>query len=105
MRAPSNCRNMTELRAEIDRLDRALIALLVERTGYIDRAIDLKSETGLPARIEDRVNEVLRNARAQAEAQGFDPDLAEALWARIVDWSIAREERVLGTDDEEGKSE
>ncbi len=103
MRPPSDCQNMTELRAEIDRLDCEIMALLVARMGYIDRAIALKSEVGLPARIEDRVHEVLENARQQAAAQGFDPDLAEALWSRLVEWSIAREERVLGND-EEGKT-
>ncbi len=100
MRPPSECGDMAELRAEIDRVDRALIALLVARAGYIDRAIDLKADLGLPARIHHRVDEVLENARVQARAQGFDPDLAEALWSRIVEWSIAREERILGPDDD-----
>ena len=96
MRPASDCRNMTELRAEIDALDRQLVALLVKRASYIDRAIDLKSAVGLQARITTRVDEVLGNVRARAEEQGLDPDLAEALWTRIIDWSIAREERVLG---------
>jgi isochorismate pyruvate lyase len=96
MRTPSQCRNMTELRAEIDRIDRALIAALAERVGYIDRAITLKPAEGLPARIGPRVAEVLENVRAQALAQNLDPDLAEGLWTQIIEWSIAREERVLG---------
>lgn len=96
MRRPADCHSMTELRAEIDRLDRALIALLVERAGYIDRAVELKPAEGLPARIEPRVAEVLANVRKQAQAGGLDPDLAEALWTQIIEWSIAREERVLG---------
>ncbi len=96
MRTPSQCRNMTELRAEIDRIDRTLIAALAERVGYIDRAIALKPAEGLPARIGPRVAEVLENVRAQAAAQNLDPDLAEGLWTQIIEWSIAREERVLG---------
>lgn len=98
MRTPSQCRTMTELRAEIDRIDRALIAALAERAGYIDRAIDLKPAEGLPARITPRVAQVLENVRAHAIDQGLDPDLVEALWTQIIDWSIAREERVLGPD-------
>lgn len=95
MRRPAECHNMTELRAEIDRIDQELIALLVERAGYIDRAIELKTEAGLPARIETRVDEVLGNVRSLAVTGGLDPDLSQALWSRIIDWSIAREERVL----------
>lgn len=96
MKPAEDCRNMAELREQIDLLDRALIKLLVRRTSYIDRAIALKPTEGLPARIEPRVAEVIANVRAAAEAEGFDPDLAEALWRRIIEWSIAREERVLG---------
>jgi isochorismate pyruvate lyase len=87
---------MDELRAEIDRIDRALLALLARRIACIDRAVALKGRAGLPARIDARVEQVVANARAAAEAEGLDPDGAAELWRRIVDWSIAREERALG---------
>lgn len=92
---------MSELRAEIDRLDRALVALLVERASYIDRATELKPTEGLPARIGARVEQVKRNVRTAAKAEGLDPELAESLWTLLIDWSIAREERVLGPDEQE----
>jgi isochorismate pyruvate lyase len=44
---PAHCANMTELRAEIDRLDKDLVALLAQRTAYIDRAAQIKSGVGL----------------------------------------------------------
>ena len=94
----SECGTMAEVRAEIDRINAALVALLAERTTYIDRAAQLKPALGLPARIEDRVEEVVAKVRATAMARGVDPDLAEGLWRRLIDWSIAREERVLGKD-------
>ncbi|MEZ5887751.1 MAG: chorismate mutase, partial [Paracoccaceae bacterium] len=48
------------------------------------------------ARIDWRVEEVVAKVRARAEAEGLDPDLAETIWRRLIDWSIAREERALG---------
>ncbi len=93
---PGACHSMAELRAEIDRLDRALVKLLAERAGFIDRASELKPVEGLPARIETRVAEVLANVRARAAEEGLDPVLADAIWTQIVEWSIAREERVMG---------
>ena len=87
---------MAELRVEIDRLDRALVALLADRAGYIDRAAELKPAEGLPARIDARVEDVAAKVRAAAEARALDPDLIEDLWRRLMEWSIAREERVLG---------
>ena len=94
----SECSTMVELRAEIDRIDAGLVELLAERITYIDRAAELKPGLGLPARIDDRVEEVVAKVRASAVARGVDPDLAEALWRRLIDWSIAREEVVLGSD-------
>ncbi len=94
-----DCQTMAELRAQIDRLDRELVALLVQRAGYIDRAVELKPGEKLPARIGPRVDEVLANVRAVAVAGGLDPQLTEDLWRRIIEWSIAREERVLGPSD------
>ena len=95
---PQDCRSMQELRAQIDRLDRQLIEMLVTRAGYIDRAAQLKPAEGLPARIPDRVEEVVQHVRRNSGDLGLDPDLAEQLWRILIDWSIAREERVLGQD-------
>lgn len=95
---PAECRTMADIRAEIDRIDGRLVALLAERAGYIDRAAEIKPSLGLPARIDDRVEEVVDKVRIRAMAEALDPDLAEALWRRLIDWSIAREEVRFGQD-------
>lgn len=87
---------MQDLRALIDDVDQRLVALLTLRQRCIDRAIDLKPEAGLPARIDTRVQEVIDNVRAAATTDGLDPDLVEFLWQHLINWSIAREETVLG---------
>ncbi|MEH7828339.1 chorismate mutase [Gemmobacter denitrificans] len=98
MRKPADCDSMAHVRAEIDRLDETLVALFAERAAYIDRAAQIKSRVDLPARIEDRVEEVVANVRRHAEAAGLPPDLIEKFWRRLIDWSIAREETHLGPD-------
>ncbi|CUH75559.1 Salicylate biosynthesis protein PchB [Tritonibacter multivorans] len=92
---PKDCNDMTDLRAQIDALDEDLVALFVERAGYIDRAIALKQINGWPARIPERVEEVVTNAGDRAEAAGLDRELVERLWRQLVDWSIAREAQVI----------
>jgi len=89
---------MAEIRAEIDRVDAALVALLASRAGYIDRAAELKAGLGWPARIDARVEEVVANVRGAALAQGLPPEMLERFWRQLVDWSIAREEASLGPD-------
>jgi isochorismate pyruvate lyase len=98
MKRPEECASMADIRAEIDRIDEALVRLFAERATYIDRAAEVKAEVDLPARIGSRVEEVVQNVRRHAEAQGLPPDLVEKLWRRLIDWSIAREENRLGPD-------
>jgi isochorismate pyruvate lyase len=98
MRKPADCTTMAEIRAEIDRLDEDLVRLFAERAGYIDRAAVIKAQSDLPARIEDRVEQVVQNVRRHADTYGLPPDLVEKLWRRLIDWSIAREESRLGPD-------
>src|SRR6056297_3271605 len=94
--APENCTSMATLRAQIDSIDVELIALLVTRSRYIDRAVDLKKRENLPARTTDRVAEVLDKVRAAATEKGLDPALAATLWSELIEWSIQREIKELG---------
>ena len=91
---------MAEIRAEIDRLDAELVALFAARASFVDRAGQIKAEVGLPARIDARVEQVVANVRKLAVEHGLPPDQVEKLWRRLIDWSIAREETVLGKDAE-----
>lgn len=97
MKTPPDCGNMEDIRAGIDLIDAALVGLLAQRAGYIDRAAQIKAESGLPARIGVRVEQVIANVRRHAEAKNLPPDAVEALWRQLIDWSIAREETVLDT--------
>ncbi|WP_323763659.1 chorismate mutase [Marinovum sp.] len=101
-KTPDQIETMAELRAAIDEIDRALIALHVERVRYIDRAPALKAPTGIAARAPSRVADVLAKVRAEADATGFDADLAEAMWTLLIDAMIAREERVMGKEGTDG---
>lgn len=92
----SAIRTMAELRSEIDSLDRQVVVLLKRRSRMIDRAIALKPGEGLPARIDDRIEAVIANVRSAAVDQDLDPNLVETLWRNLIEWSIAREEVVLG---------
>ncbi|MBT8153016.1 chorismate mutase [Epibacterium ulvae] len=96
--SPKDCSDMSELRKQIDRLDKELVDMLVARAGYIDRAIELKRENGWPARIPERVDEVIENVGREAAKRDLDPELVKALWRHLVDWSIQREAQVIRED-------
>lgn len=81
---------MEEVRAGVDAVDRALIALLARRFGYMDAAARIKPERGL-VRDEARKAQVIANARAAARAAGIPETPIADLWERLVEASIAYE--------------
>jgi isochorismate pyruvate lyase len=88
--AAADCRTMAEVRAGVDQLDLALIALLAERFGYMDAAARIKPARE-QVRDETRKAAVIANAAAAAAAAGLPEGLAEALWETLVEASIAHE--------------
>lgn len=96
MTPSAQCSTMDELRQQIDRLDDKLVLLLAKRAEYIRRAADLKRSNGMPARIDDRIEQVVNRVVANATRAGLDPQLAEALWRALIEWSIRYEETALG---------
>ncbi|MGD1887509.1 MAG: GNAT family N-acetyltransferase, partial [Cohaesibacteraceae bacterium] len=83
---------MSDVRNGIDTLDPMIVSILAERFAFIDRAAKLKPKIGMPAHVSDRIEEVVGNARKQAEKLRFDPDLTEAFWRNMVDLAVQREE-------------
>ncbi|HEY2069440.1 MAG TPA: chorismate mutase [Rhizomicrobium sp.] len=86
----ADCATMGDVRAEIDRIDRALVTMLAERQSYVERAAVLKPDRTLvhdQARIEDVVAKVL----AAARKAGLSPAIAEPVWRLLIDRCIAHE--------------
>ena len=82
------CRSMAEVRAEIDRIDREIVALLAERAGYVRQAARIKKERSQivdAARIED----VVAKTKAVAEDLGLAPELVESLYRLMIERFIA----------------
>ena len=92
---PSDCNNMDELRHQIDKLDVKIIELLANRSEFIDRATELKKSNGMPARIPERIESVVSNARNAAEELDLDADLVEKIWRILIDWSIQRDAEII----------
>lgn len=101
-REAKDCKDMDEVRAEIDRIDRALVDLIGERFAYVDRAWQLKRSPA-EARVSWRIQQVIDKVRARAGEKGLPPELAEALWRQMIGWFIQYEEEKLQKQNEEKK--
>lgn len=84
------CESMSEVRAEIDRIDRALVRLMAERQGYIEAAARIKPSVD-EVRLQWRIDDVLAKVAACAEETGLSKRIAESVWRVLIDQSIAFE--------------
>ncbi|MEM9014388.1 MAG: chorismate mutase [Pseudomonadota bacterium] len=90
----AECNSMEDVRAEIDRVDEALVSLLAERWTYVDRAWFFKRSPD-EASVPWRNQQVIDRVRVRAKETGMPPEMAEALWRLIIGWGIQYEEERL----------
>lgn len=94
---------MSQVRAEIDRIDAALVDLIAERFGYVDRAWQLKRNTPEGATVPWRIQQVIDKVRGHARDRGLPPEMVEmvgAQWRNMIGWFVQYEEEKLRDDQE-----
>ena len=76
--------DLATLRARIDHLDAALIAIVAERLAVCREVADLKQGSATPVIQPARVRDVVVSRREQAISSGVDPDFAEQLFRVLL---------------------
>ena len=89
---PAECRTMAEVRQGVDALDARIVALVGERFRYMDAAARIKPDREA-VRDEGRKAQVLANVARLARENDVPEAVAEALYERLVEASIAYELR------------
>lgn len=89
-KAPEECTGLQDIRAEIDRLDREVIAALGQRFAYVKAAAKFKTSE---ASVKDskRFLAMLEQRRKWAAAEGLNPDVIEKLYRDLVTHFIEEE--------------
>ena len=87
---PDECASLQEVRAEIDRIDRLIVALVGQRAAYVKAAARFKeSEHAVSA--PERFAAMLQARRQWAESEGLNPDVVESIYRELVRYFIAEE--------------
>lgn len=86
----AECTEMQHVRDEIDRLDRALVALLAERLTYIARAGEIKPSRDT-VRDEARIEDVVTKVLAESKKWDLPQEIAEPVWRLLIEQCIAYE--------------
>jgi isochorismate pyruvate lyase len=87
---PDNCRDMADVRAGVDEIDRMLVELITRRQGYMDAAARIKTDRNTVLD-EARIQDVLAKVKAEAERQGLHWSIAEPVWRKLMERCIAYE--------------
>ena len=86
------CANLAEVRENIDRLDRQIVALLAERGRYVKDAARFKRDA-FQVSAPQRQQEVIDKVKALAEEKGAYPEVVEAAYRALIAGFIAREQQ------------
>lgn len=89
----AQCKDLAEVRENIDRLDRQIVPLLAERAGYVEQAAGFKPTK---AAVVDtpRIEQIILKVRHLANEEGMDPDLVEHIYRSMIDAYIIHEAKV-----------
>ena len=85
------CANLGEVRANIDRLDREIVALIAERGRYVKDAARFKADPFQVA-APQRQQQVFDRVRALAQEHGTYAEVVEACYRVMVAGFVAREQ-------------
>lgn len=77
------CQSLEDVRGQIDRIDRQLVALLAERGGYVAQAARFK-KNGDEVRAPQRVEQVIAKVTALAGELGADAEVTERVYRAMV---------------------
>jgi|GEM_PF-2109065 isochorismate pyruvate lyase len=88
------CRTLGEVRGNIDRLDRQILALIAERGSFVHEAARFKAN---PDAVEDphRVEQIIAEIRALAVRNQLSPEVAEATYRAMIAAFTAEERRLV----------
>jgi isochorismate pyruvate lyase len=94
MKLPAECNTITDIRNEIDHLDKQIIDLIGERFLYVKEIVRFKSnEEDVLAK--KRYDEVLIKRREWAKNQNLDPEIIEDVYKKLIKYFIDEQMKLL----------
>jgi len=77
------CTSIEEVRSNIDRIDRQIVALLAERGGFVKQAARFKKTTD-DVKAPQRVEQVIAKVTALSQELGANPSVTEQVYRAMI---------------------
>lgn len=77
------CKNIGDIRENIDKIDREVVKLLSKRSYFVKEAAKFKKNAE-DVEAPKRVEEVIKKVRCLAEEYGMQPDIVENIYRTMI---------------------
>ncbi|HLP04792.1 MAG TPA: chorismate mutase [Paludibacter sp.] len=91
---PSDCNCKEEIRIQIDRIDKEIIALFALRFQYVSEIVKYKTDAESVV-AQERKDHVIKVRGKWAEEHGLDKETFEQIYRFLVDHNIGKELKIL----------
>jgi len=86
----NECRNIEDIRKEVDSIDLQIVKLIGKRSDYVRAASKYKKDRN-SVKAADRVKTMLEKRRIWAKENDIEPDVVEKLFSILVEYFISEE--------------
>lgn len=86
----SNCKDINEVRENIDRIDNQIVKLIAERSYYVKQAANFKKDSE-DVKAPKRVEMVIEKVRRVAVENNLDPNIIEKVYRNMINSFINME--------------
>lgn len=95
MKRPDECKNIEEIRQEIDAIDNDIIKLFSQRFDYVKEIVKFKEKDKESIVAQERYDAVIHNRRNISEQNGLDPNVIETIFRELMNYFIREELKIL----------
>lgn len=85
-----SCSSLNEVRENIDKIDREIVALLAKRGAFVAKAASFKKTTD-DVKAPSRVDQVISKVLSLAQEQGANPEVVESVYRAMISGFINAE--------------
>ena len=92
---PHNCKDIAEIRDEIDAIDWEIMRLFGIRFQYVKQVVKYKQKNTNSIVAAERREAVIEKRREWALENGLEPDVFEEIYRKLIGYFIAEEMKIL----------
>ena len=101
--SPEECKNMEDIRAEVDLIDNKIVELVSRGAQYVYNAAKLKKDI-VAVRDENRVAAVIDSKRKLAQRYDISPDLVGDVYETVISFFVNEEIKRWETEKAHGNT-